>query len=70
MRIEIIRTYPEEDLEFAQDAVEVELIVDGKVILNGDYYHDKIDEKIEGFLFALDSTDQKYSINEINQNEA
>lgn len=24
-----------------------------KVILNGDYYHDKIDDKIEGYIMAL-----------------
>ena len=31
-----------------------------KLICRGDYYHDKIDEYIEGFLFCLDYNKIKY----------
>lgn len=29
------------------------LIVNNEVVLEGDYYHDKIDDKIKGFVCAL-----------------
>lgn len=37
--------------------IEEKILLDadtGEVILQGDYYHDKIDEMLEGFKFAMD----------------
>lgn len=30
-----------------------QLVINGNVVEEGDYYHDKIDEKIEGFISGL-----------------
>lgn len=32
------------------------------LIFNGDYYHDKIDERIEGFLYGLRYSDKNYEL--------
>jgi hypothetical protein len=42
----------------------VEVSANNKVILNGDYYHDKIQERIEGFLYALSYYGIEYNIEE------
>ena len=33
----------------------------GEIILEGDAYHDKIDEQIEGFLYCMDYFGYEYS---------
>lgn len=41
-----------------------------KTVISGDYYHDKIDEKIEGFLLGLDYAGFKYSVEEVEKEES
>lgn len=38
------------------------LVIDGEVLFQGDYYHNKIDEYIEGFLYGLDYAKIEYQI--------
>ena len=46
----IERIYGEDDPEFVFDALEVRLYdSEGNIVMAGDWYHDKIDEKIGGF---------------------
>lgn len=37
-----------------------------KLIMKGDYYHDKIDEHIDGFLDGLSYCDVKFKVSHIN----
>lgn len=68
-QFEVIRTYAHDDLKFYGDAYNVELIdEEGKTIVSGDYYHDKIDERIEGFFLALDFLKINYECNYTNRN--
>lgn len=39
------------------------------LVMSGDYHHDKIDDKIEGFFNALDYLDVSYDISEIKLEE-
>lgn len=43
-----------------EDGVMKELFINGETVLKGDWYHDKIDERIEGYLQAL--KDQKFDV--------
>ena len=54
MKIEIIRTYEYEDTDFSGDALQVEMFVDGNSVLCGDYYHNHIEDRMEGFMVALE----------------
>lgn len=38
------------------------IFIDGKLLMNGDYYHDKIYEKIEGIVEYLNFKKEKYKI--------
>lgn len=52
--------------EFDEEKALVEIKEDGteQLIMKGDYYHDKIDQRMEGFLEALDYLEIEYSGNE------
>lgn len=48
------RVYDEWDVNFVGDEIAVRLYdSEGNIIMAGDWYHDKIDERIEGFFEAL-----------------
>ena len=52
---------------FEEEKALVEIVGDmRKIIVKGDYYHDKIDEKIEGFFLALDYLDVEYNLEELS----
>ena len=68
-QIKIINTYAADDLDFSSDASNVELQVDGVRVMDGDDYHDKIDDQIEGFIKAMDWFNIPYTKEETNQNE-
>lgn len=38
------------------------IYIDGKLLMDGDYYHDKIDEKMEGILKYLKFQKEKYKV--------
>lgn len=55
MTYTITRQYMEDDPKFMGDEVNVTLTDHtGKDLYLGDYYHDKIDQKIEGYLLAVE----------------
>jgi hypothetical protein len=61
MKFTMIRIY-ENDPKFVGDEVNIQLLdSDGIVILEGDYYHDKIDYQIDGFFACLDYLGIKYT---------
>ena len=41
------------------------LSVDGAVVLQGDYYHDKITDKINGFIACLDYLETPFTLSDI-----
>jgi hypothetical protein len=53
MELKIIELYNQSDEDFSSDVLETTLFVDGQEVMKGDYYHDKIDDRIEGFKRAL-----------------
>lgn len=66
----IIKTYPADDVEFVEDALNVELTDENhNVILSGDWYHDSIDDKIDGFFVALDYLGVEYEREVVRVNE-
>ena len=73
MKLEIVRTYASDDIEFKGDAYEVSLMVrtSGKaqILLRGDWYHDHIEDKIEGFLAALSFMKVSYEVVETSLND-
>ncbi len=57
MLIEHISEYAADDKKMLRDEVREILKVNGTVVLEGDWYHDKISARIDGYLKAL--KDQK-----------
>ena len=53
--------YESDDFDFSGDPLEESLVVDDKVVLSGDWYHDKISSQIEGFRAALDFLNIEYN---------
>lgn len=54
MKVEIVKHYEDTDEDCSSDYWDIEIFVDGKLAKQyGDYYHDKGDEKADGFLDAL-----------------
>lgn len=53
MEYSVVRSYCQDDPEFMGDACDVTLFLGDKVILTGDWYHDKIEDKIDGYLQAI-----------------
>ena len=51
MQLKIIRVF--EDVTRDEDSSIVLLEIDGNVVMHGDYYHDKIESKIDGFKECL-----------------
>ncbi len=68
LKVEITRTYPYNDKEFRDDAEFVILYIDGKEVLVGDWYHNNIEHRIEGFLAAMDHFKIPYVKKESNVN--
>ena len=69
-RFIIERIYGEDDLEFVFDAIEVRLYdSEGNIVIAGDWYHDKIDEKIDGFFEAFDYLGIPYETKTVKKNE-
>jgi len=66
----VVRMYQEGDDQFIYDAIN-EAIVDeaGMMIMNGDWYHDEISAKIEGFFEALNYLGVEYEKIEVKRNE-
>lgn len=52
-QIVVEKVYEHDDPKFLGDALEVSLLVDDTRVMNGDWYHDKIDHRIDGFLECL-----------------
>lgn len=63
----LVENYRKDDVDFSCDALwkrlaELEKDNVYNIVLDGDWYHDKIDSKIEGFLIALDHLGIKYEL--------
>ena len=55
MKIKKIIHYSEDDPEFSSDYTSIDLYINDKLVYTyGDYYHDKGQEKIEGFIDCID----------------
>ena len=55
-------------IDFTGGDIEKALIDDrDDVVMSGDYYHDKINDKIEGFFEGLDYAKLKYNVEEVEQ---
>jgi hypothetical protein len=67
MKLVITKTFPEGDTDFIEDPENVTLTVDDKVAIEGDWYHDRIEDKIEGFIAALDFLTFAYTTETIEQ---
>jgi hypothetical protein len=66
----IERVYDIEDEHCDGDLMDMRLMdCNGKIIMSGDYYHNKIEERVEGFFSALNYLEIKYTIKEVNRNE-
>lgn len=53
----IVTHYSSDDVECGGDYYDMELFIDGKFVRNfGDYYHDKAEEKIKGFIEGVEFT--------------
>ena len=51
MNITIKKHFAEEDTECISDYIDIEVFVDDELVYTaGDWYHDKGDEKVEGFI--------------------
>lgn len=61
MTIEIIKRYGTTDSEFSGD-YNTEMYIDGKYVVGGDYYHDKISVLIQGWLDAFDHLSVAYDL--------
>lgn len=57
--------YSMDDTKFKGDPVQENLIIDDKIILSGDWYHDKISDKIAGFLKCLEYLKKPYLLERI-----
>ena len=53
LKIVHVQIYEEEDTDFVSDSTLEMLYIDNKYIMSGDWYHDRINTKIEGFLECL-----------------
>jgi ribosomal protein S6E (S10) len=60
--IYLTRTYYAEEVQSLYDDK-------GKEILTGDWYHDKIGQKIDGFLLGLEFAKIKFEVEEVNTEE-
>jgi hypothetical protein len=66
----IERVYDIDDEYCNGDLMDMRLMDgNGKIIMSGDYYHNKIEERVEGFFSALNYLEIKYTIKEVNRNE-
>ena len=60
VRIKVVTHFPSEDLNFTSDYVRIEVFVEGfKAVEYGDSYHDKGQEKVQGFIDAYEYTHPK-----------
>lgn len=65
----ITRTFAKWDKDFSGDAYNVSLTdKNGNEIMSGDWYHDKIDDKIDGFFNALEFLGEEYVVDTIKTN--
>lgn len=68
MIVKIIKHYGTRDLE-QSGGFSTELVLNGETKLFGDQYHDKIREKIEGYLQALKDINYQFEIKEDFEND-
>lgn len=55
-------------IDFVDGDIEKALLDgEGRSVISGDYYHDKINEKIDGFFVGLDYAGVKYRVIEIER---
>jgi len=52
MNIIVNSYYP--DALCGEDAVRVELLIDGEIVMEGDFYHNHIQDRIKGFMQAVE----------------
>lgn len=74
LNFKILKVYEMDDIEFGGDAMEVRLLNLDKpkianMVMSGDYYHNKINDRIEGFFEGLDYLGVKYTTVEEKINE-
>lgn len=63
------RIYAEDDPKFLSDELEVQLCEGDRVIMSGDWYHNKINDKMQGFFACLDYLGIPYETREVRVNE-
>lgn len=70
MKFFVKRIYAAEDLQFSGDAYEVELKDStGRIVMVGDYYHNHIEDRINGFLDAVQYFGYEVQVDTTNVNE-
>lgn len=52
-KIDIVNVFSKDDEDMGGDATFTHLFIDGEYQFRGDYYHDRIDTYIEGFLDGM-----------------
>ena len=63
MNVKIVKHYSIEDPEFYGDYGSIQIFINGDLAIEyGDYYHDKGQEKVDGFLDALRFLSKKEKI--------
>jgi len=66
MNINIITHYEIDDVKFNRDYTSIDIEIDGKEMIEyGDFYHDRGQEKAEGFLDCLDILKKLNVINDV-----
>jgi hypothetical protein len=65
MNVTIVRTY-EEEIEIGDPYVDLIDNENGDVILSGDYYHDRIEQLIEGFICGVLYLGKEIKINHVD----
>ena len=70
-QFKIQKAYEIDDTNFSCDLMEARLFnnITGELIMSGDYYHNKIEERIEGFFEALKYLGIDYKVITENINE-
>ncbi|RXZ78027.1 hypothetical protein EBB07_28635 [Paenibacillaceae bacterium] len=70
LKFRLVNAYAPDDRDFLEDEYDVSLydLDDNKLIMSGDYYHNKIHVRINGFFKALDYYDIAYDVETVRVN--
>jgi hypothetical protein len=66
MKVIHVTVYWKDDPAMIGDSYEEYLTVDGEVVLRGDYYHDHIGDKIEGYVDGLRKSNDNVEFSTLN----